>query len=111
MKRIDFYFYYKHVLRFLLIQKLGLFQLNVYTIPNISSVQLYFSVKNLIDLEDLKCSNFFFFFQFFFGKRAFFTNFSSRFSLNILYHNFNINLLLKKRECFFCLNFILNELR
>jgi hypothetical protein len=108
MNNLDFYFHYKNVLRFLLIQKIG--YKNTHLVPELTKIKIYFSVKNLIDLDDLRGSNFFFFLKFFLGRRSFFTNYSTKFSLNVLYHNFNIQTIIKKREMYFVLNFFFYDL-
>jgi hypothetical protein len=94
MRQLDFYFHYKHILRFLLLQKLGYKYIHSYNVPKILKIKIYFSIKDLVDFDHLKGSNYFFFFKYFFGKKAFFVNYKSLFSLNVLYHNFEIQLIL-----------------
>jgi len=74
MNNLDFYFHYKNVLRFLFVQKLGTITINTHRIPELTKIKIYFSVKNLVDLDDLRGSNFFFFLVFFWGKIFFLLN-------------------------------------
>jgi hypothetical protein len=110
MKNLDFYFHYKYVLRLLLVQKLGYIYKHPYFIPKVTEINMFFSIKDLVDYDHLKGSNFFFFFKYFFGKNAFFFNYFSRFSLNVLYHNFEILLKLKKKDMYYCFSFLLYDI-
>jgi hypothetical protein len=67
---IDFFFTYKYTLRFLLINKLGSIN-NTYNIPKIKKLIFYFSLKKLIDLDDVQIYNNFYLLKFFLGKNAF----------------------------------------
>jgi hypothetical protein len=108
MEKIDFFFHYKHVCRFLLTQKLDI-SLNVFTIPKVTKALLFFVVKNLVDLEDIQLSNYFYLLKFFLGKKAYFSKFKSTFSLNVLYHSFLVQLSLKGKHLYFSIFFVTNE--
>lgn len=110
MKICDYYFYYKYVLRFLLLEKIGVDYKNTYAFPKIYKLNSFFIIKDLVDFENLKSSNYFFFFKYFFGKRAFFVNYTTRFSLNVLYHSFNIQLILAKQDLYIFINFLFNDI-
>lgn len=110
MKVFDYYFHYKYVLRFLLLEKIGKSYINTYKFPRIYKLNTFFVIKDLVDFENLKSSNYFFFFKYFFGKKAFFLNYSSVFSLNVLYHNFNVQLNFVKKDIYFYLNFLFNDI-
>src|SRR5579884_2253667 len=110
MKISDYYFHYKNVVRFLLLEKMGSYYKNTYSFPKIYKLNSFFVIKNLVDFENLKSSNYFFFFKFFFGKNAFFVNYTSRFSLNVLYHNFNIQLIIAKKDLYIFINFLFNDI-
>jgi hypothetical protein len=110
MKIFNYYFHYKYVVRFLLLQKLGIFFKNTYNFPKIFQLKNYFVIKDLVDFENLKSSNYFFFFKYFFGKKAFFVNYKTRFSLNVLYHSFNIQLIIAKKDLYIFINFLFNDI-
>jgi hypothetical protein len=105
----DFYFTYKNVLRFYLLQKCDFF-LNSFELPFLTSLLLYFSVSELEDLDDGRAFNYFFLFRFFFGKKAFLTKFDSSFRLNRTFYSFTIYIFFQKRNCFFPLFFLVNDL-
>lgn len=107
----DLFFHYKHVCRFLLIQKIGYFTLNSYCVPCVAKSTGFFSIKNLVDFEDLRGSNYFFLISFYFGRRAHFVNYDSRFSLNVLYHSFLIEFVSNGRNVYFSMVFMLNDLK
>lgn len=67
---IDFLFTYKYTIRFLLINKLGYIK-NTYSVPKIKKLIFYFSLKKLIDLDDVQIYNNFYLIKFFLGKKAF----------------------------------------
>jgi hypothetical protein len=110
MKISDYYFHYKYVLRFLLLEKIGEFYKNTNTFPKILKLNIYFVIKDLVDFENLKSSNYFFFFKYFFGKKAKFLNYNTRFSLNVLYHSFYIQLFFTKKYLYIFINFLFNDI-
>jgi hypothetical protein len=110
MKIFDYFFHYKYVLRFLFLEKQGVLSKNTYTLPKISQLHNFFVIKDLVDFENLKSSNYFFFFKYFFGKKAFFINYKTRFSLNVLYHSFYINLIIAKKDLYIFINFLFNDI-
>jgi hypothetical protein len=110
MKICDYYFHYKNVSRFLLLEKIGVIYKNTYTFPKITKLNNFFVIKNLVDFENLKSSNYFFFFKYFFGKKAKFVNYNTRFSLNVLYHSFIIQLIIAKKDIYLFLNFLFNDI-
>jgi hypothetical protein len=81
----DLYFHYKNVGRFLLIQKA--YCSNSYRIPLVKKIIIFFSIKNVVDLDDLRSSNYIFLFKMFFGRRFFISSYCTRFHLNVLYHS------------------------
>jgi hypothetical protein len=110
MKICHYYFHYKNILRFLLLEKLGIISKNTYTFPKISILKNYFVIKDLVDFENLKSSNYFFFLKYYFGKKAFFLNYNTRFSLNVLYHSFYIQLIIAKKDLYIFINFLFNDI-
>jgi hypothetical protein len=107
----DLSFHYKNVCRFLLIQKIGYLTLSTHLVSEIAKVVVFFSVKDLVDFEDLRDSNYFFLLKFYFGRRAFVLNYRTEFSLNILYHSFIIQFISKGADVYFPINFILNDFK
>lgn len=70
----------------------------------------FFIIKNLVELENLKNSNYFFFFKYYYGRRAYCVNYTTRFSLNVLYHSFNIQLIISKKDLLIFINFLFNDI-
>jgi hypothetical protein len=110
MKISDYYFHYKYISRFLLLEKIGSYYYNTYTFTKIEKLNIFFVIKNLVDFENLKSSNYFFFFKYFFGKKAKFINYKTRFSLNVWYHNFKIQLVFAKKDLYIFINFLFNDI-
>lgn len=104
---MDFYFHYLHLTRFLLNTRLGL--ANTYGIPFLSKLTLFFSLRDLTTLEDPSVYNYFYFFRFFLGRRAFVTGYRSYYSLRITYYSFDIRISLGRRQAFFPLAFYVND--
>jgi hypothetical protein len=105
----DFYMHYKSVGRFLLILKYSNLLYKSYEILNINYLVIFFFIKDLKDLDNISVSNYFYFFKYFFGKIGFFLNYSYSFSLNIGYHTFTLQSILRNRDVFFPLYFFLND--
>jgi hypothetical protein len=107
----DLHFHYKHICRFLLIQKIGYLTLSTHHISEVAKVVAFFSIKDLVDLEDLRNSNYLFLLKFYFGRRGFVLNYKAEFSLNILYHSFTIQFISKRNNVYFPIIFILNDFK
>jgi hypothetical protein len=107
--KVDFFFSYKYVLRFVLIQQYGFF-FNTFQIPFLKNLLIFFSINDLEDLDDARSFNYFYLFKFFFGNKSFFTRFRSFFSLGKTYYSFNIQSFFSGRFCFFPLFFLINDL-
>lgn len=69
MKISDYYFHYKYISRFLLLEKIGSYYYNTYTFTKIEKLNIFFVIKNLVDFENLKSSNYFFFLNIFLEKK------------------------------------------
>jgi len=110
MQKNDFYFHYKNVGRFIILNKFSLYKVNTYNVFNIVKAISYFSVKDLENFDDVCVSNYFFFLYFFFGGQSYFFNYNSVFNLGITYYSFYIQCLFVNRNVFFLLNFVLNEI-
>lgn len=110
MERFDLYFHYKHVGRNIMLNKYSFDYLNSYGILSFKKVLVYFSIKDLENLDDFCIANYYFFMFFFFGYRSFFFNYSSTFNLGVTYYSFFIQCFFNNRYVFFFLNFMINDL-
>ena len=68
--KIDYFFSYKNTLRFALIQKINLIQ-NVYNVPRINKLILYFFFNKLEDLNHNELYNSFYLLNTFLVKKHF----------------------------------------
>jgi hypothetical protein len=107
---LDFFFYYKYFIRFILFLRKSDFIYNINDILEFKKVVVNFSLKNLVDLNNLSISNYFFFFKYFFGKIPFFSSYKYSFKLNVNYYNFIILYNFKKKEIYYILNFFINDI-
>ena len=107
---LDFFFYYKNVVRFFLFLKKSK---SIYTFNDILKIDksvVYFNLKNIVDLNNLSISNYYFFFKYFFGKIPFFSSYKYTFKLNISYYSFIILYNFKKSEIYYVLYFFVNDI-
>jgi hypothetical protein len=110
MAVFDFYFHYKHIGRFILLNKFSLEQLNTYKFFNFVKAVSFFSIKNLENFDDMCVSNYFFFMFFFLGRQSYILNYTSVFHLGITYYNFFVQCIFVKRFIFYILSFVLIEM-
>ena len=96
----DFFFYYKYVIRFILFLKKSKTNFKSTNILKLEKVIVFFDLKNIIDINNLSISNYYFFFKYFFGKIPFFYNYKYVFKLNVNYYNFFIMYNFKKKEIY-----------
>src|SRR3546814_17749611 len=94
MLRSDFLFNYFNITRFVLLHK-DLTK-NNFLIPNLNKIICYFPLKNLEDLDDVRVYNYFYFFKFFFGFRAFFIGYKSIQSFSKVTYDFKVQIILSK---------------
>jgi len=59
---LDFYFYNTNLVRFILFLKKSEKKYDFSKILNITEINVYFNIKNIIDLNNLSLSNYFYFF-------------------------------------------------
>jgi len=105
----DYFFHYRHLLRFVLLHKLDCFS-TIFDLPRLRSALLVFSVQRLLDLDDARSFNYFFLARFFFGNGAFVAGFKSSFSLGRSYYSFQLLSFFKERFAHFPLLFLANDL-
>lgn len=106
----DFFFYYKNTIRFILFLKKSKIKYNSIDICELKESVVFFNLKNIIDLNSLSISNYYFFFKYFFGKIPYFSSYKYEFKLNVNYHNFNILYNFKKKEIYYILYFFINDI-
>jgi hypothetical protein len=97
-------------MRFILFLKKSQIKNNFIDILEIKKSIVYFNLKNIIDLNTLTISNYYFFFKYFFGKIPFFSSYKYNFKLNINYFNFIILYNFKKKEIYYILYFFINDI-
>jgi len=105
---VDYFFVYKHLLRFILLHKTNSFR-NTFAVPSLKSLVLFVSLANVEYLEDSYFFNFIYLFRFFYGNRSFFSKFKTSYSLGRTYHSFTIQSFFFKRQCFFPIFFLIND--
>lgn len=105
---VDYFFVYKHLVRFILLHKTNAFR-NTMEVPFLRSLVLFISLANVEYLEDSYFFNFIYLFRFFYGNRSFFSKFKSAFSLGRTYHSFTIQSFFFKRYSFFPILFLVND--
>lgn len=104
----DFFFFYKFVCRFILMSKHGSF-LNTNQIPEISHAIIFFDIKSIKDLNDLRSLNYFYLINFFFGKCASFIDMSSQFHLGVTFFSYRVFTLFSPISTCYCLGLFIND--
>ena len=107
--KVDYYFNYINVIRFILVNKLNYLD-NLNFIPSVKSIHLFFSIKNTLNFDESQNYNFFYFFKFFLGKLPIVTRFSGRLHLGEWYYNYNVELTLEKKDIYSFLYFLSNDI-
>lgn len=105
---VDCSFNYRHMVRFLLVHKADVF-FSTFELPFLKKLIFFFSVIDLGDLEDPRVFNYYYLLRFFFGSKAFFTSFKSKFLLGRTFYSFNIVSFFFQRFIFFPLFFLTND--
>jgi len=109
MKSLDFFFHYKFVLRYLFINKFLVCN-HSFSIPFFKKMIAFFPVKSTVDLNNPSTFNYFYFFRFFFGQKAMLTKRATIFKLGVVYHSFNVQIILLHKYLFFSLFFLANDI-
>lgn len=107
---LDFFFYYNNVVRFILFLKKSKKKYVSSEILELKDISVYFNIKNILDLNNLALSNYFFFFKYFFGKIPYFFNYKHNFKLNVNYFSFFILYSFKKKDLFYIFSFFINDI-
>lgn len=106
---LDLFFYNANIIRFILFLKKSEKRYDYNEIIDLNSINVYFNIKNIVDLNSLSLSNYYYFFKFFFGKIPYFLNYKYSFKLNVNYYSFLIFYNFKKKDLFFVFSFFLND--
>lgn len=80
MLKFDYFFFTKYILRTILFNKIHTIT-NTYTIPFINKLKIFFSLSNIVDVDDVQIYNYLYLFKYFLGRRAFLTKRTSIFNL------------------------------
>jgi hypothetical protein len=107
---IDSFFYYENTVRFILYLKKTKQLYHFTEILKIKEINVYFNIQNIIDINNLALSNYYFFFKYFFGKIPYFINYKYNFKLNVNYYSFLILCNFKKKDLFYVLSFFINDI-
>lgn len=70
MLQVDYYFFYKYTIRFILMQKLNCIK-NTYNIPNLKKLLFYFSINKLEDIDEVQGYIIYIYLSFFLVERLF----------------------------------------
>lgn len=105
---VDYFFIYKHLVRFLLVHKTNVL-VNSFQLPCLESLVIFIRLQNVIYMEDSYFFNYIYLFRFFYGNRSFFSRYKAFFSLGYTYHSFTIQSFFSGRFAFFPLFFIIND--
>lgn len=108
MRQVDLFFNYKYTFRFLLLIS-SKDILNSFNNNKIQKIVAYFSLKDLIDLNDVRLYNYYYFFKFFFGVKPFLTRFRDISTFRKTEFTFNIQFIFHKTQAYQALYFILND--
>lgn len=106
---LDYFFNYNHTVRFLLLHKINVFH-NTMELPFLKKISLFFSILDLVELDDPRVFNYYYLLRFFFGSKAFFSNFRTRFSLGRTFYSFNIVCFFSRRLAYFPVFFLVNDM-
>jgi len=87
---LDFFFYYKYIVRFILILKKSEFKYNYTNIINLNKFIIYFNINNINDLNNRSILNYIYFFKYYFSVIPYFSNYYYKFHLNLDYYSFCI---------------------
>lgn len=111
MRCVDYYFHYKNVVRFLLLNKFSINELTTcYNVAKIELLNIFFSIKDIeYNINDLSLCSYFYLFRFFFGRKGFISKLNYGFVLNFVYNSFNIQFFLSKKDIYFSIYFLSND--
>jgi hypothetical protein len=105
----DFFFTYKNVLRYILMNKLD-FLYSCFNLPFLEKIILYFFFNKSLSLDYSSFFNYAYLFRFFFGKKAFFTKVNSVYSFSKSFHSFSIQAFFEGKRLFSSIYFLTNDI-
>lgn len=109
MNSIVYKFFYITTVRFLLLNKLNLFN-SFNNVPELQKLLLFFSITKIDDINHSQVYNYIYLFKFFFGRCAFISKIKSFFNLGVWTYSFRVGLMVSKKHVYSCLFFIVNDL-
>lgn len=109
MLKVDYNFFYKNTVRYILFAKLN-FLNNTYSLPIVEKLLLFFPITKIEDVDHVQGYNYAYLFKFFFGRRAFFTRQRSFFNLGKWTYSFNVSIIFLGSSIYEHLFFFINDL-
>lgn len=106
--KIDYFFTYKNILRYVLINKIG-YITNIYNIPKINKLKFLFYFTKLEDYDDTRIYNSIYLLKFFLGRKIILNKTKSFFLLGKWYYNFNVSLIINSSKYLFNLYYYFNN--
>lgn len=91
LSNVDYKFSYNNVARFILMNRCIEYK-SPYQLPLIKAVLLFFSLKDVEDLDRRENLNFFYFFKFFFGLNPQVVGFNRSFILGVNRYDYEVQL-------------------
>lgn len=106
---IEYNFFYKQVIRHILIQKLNIC-ININNVPCINKMMFFFILSKIEDLDDVQIYNYLYLFKYFFGKSAFLTKIKSFFNLGKWSYSLKVVLNIKSNGLYNFFFYFLNDI-
>jgi len=109
MLYLDYKFFYVNSARRIILNKSNKLN-NIYQLPEIKKIILFFPITKIEDIDSIQIYNYIYLFKFFFGRRAFVSKIKSFFNLGKWTYSFKICLIIKHKDIYNKLFFIINDL-
>lgn len=106
----NLFFYSKFTGNYLLFLKYSEEIIYLRNLLQLNKIHVFFSLNQLIDLNNLAISNYYFFFKYYFGVIPYFSNYQHIFKLNVHYFSFFIEYIFVEKKLFNPLFFFLNDI-
>jgi hypothetical protein len=106
----DFYFHYCNLVRFLDSLKCSNEIFTFMDIVKIKSLNVFFEMKEIKELNSFSVLNSIYFFKYYFGVLPFFTKYNYKFSLNVSYYSFVLKHDFYGKNLYFPLFFFVNDI-
>lgn len=109
MLKVDYNFFYKQIVRNILMNKLNIVT-NQYNIPQIEKLTYFFILSRIVDVDDAQIYNYVYLFKYFFGKTAYLTKIKSFFILGKWSYSLKVVLHVKKNYLYKNFFFFVNDI-